>query len=379
VITTGLDNLRARGFDHLLGRRFGLVCNQATITRDSRHILEVLPRENMVAIFGPQHGLFGHTQDNMIEWEGAPDSRWNCRIHSLYGEHRKPTEEMLDGIDLLLIDLPDIGSRYYTFAWTMAFCLEAAWELGIECLILDRPNPLSGKKMEGPSLDPEYRSFVGLFPVPIRHGLTLGEIARLMFGNVAVESCRGWDRTQYFRETDLPWAMPSPNMPTADTALVYPGGCLLEGTTLSEGRGTTRPFEIFGAPWLDAFSLAQRMNGLDLPGVRFRPIQFEPTFQKHAGQICEGCFVHVTDYRAFEPVQTYAHVLAQCHRDSGENEFWKLPPYEYEAEKMPVDILWGSPWLRESIEVGTMEKGLRDAQTFGMADFWKERQAHLIY
>lgn len=341
MVRTGLDRLAARGFDRLQGRKYGLLCNQATITADGRHIFEHdLPP--FTALFGPQHGLFGHTQDNMIEWEGSG------RTYSLYGEHRKPTPEMLEGLDLMVIDLPDIGSRYYTFAWTTVLTIEACRESGIGVLVLDRPNPLGGVVTEGPIN--ELISFVGLRPVPIRHGLTLGEIA-LREGPVEVLSAEGWSREVLFPETGLPWAMPSPNMPTFDTALVYPGGCLLEGTTISEGRGTTRPFEIFGAPGFSG--LDRELNALDLPGVHFRPIQFQPTFNKHAGELCDGCFVHVHDRAALQPVLTYVHVLAACFKRRPEG-FWKQPPYEYEHEHMPIDILWGSSALRESIERGAL-------------------------
>jgi uncharacterized protein YbbC (DUF1343 family) len=225
-------------------------------------------------------------------------------------------------------------------------------------LVLDRPNPLGGEIVEGPGIASGYESFVGLHSVPIRHGMSLAELAQDLRERfypsleLAVEPVRGWDRRQMAHDTGLPWAMPSPNMPTPDTALVYPGGCLLEGTNLSEGRGTTRPFETVGAPWLDGWALADAMNELGLLGVWFRPIQFQPTFQKHAGAICEGCFVHVTDRFAFRPVQTYAHLLQTAWRLSGGLMGWKEPPYEYELEKEPIDILWGSPDLRSAIEAG---------------------------
>lgn len=340
MLHTGLDCLRARDFDRLRGRRFAVVCNQATVTSDFRHLLEILPKTGLTAIFGPQHGLYGHTQDNMIEWEG--DAGLAIPIYSLYGAVRKPTAEMLRGVDLLVIDLPDIGSRYYTFAWTACLCAEACEELGIEVLILDRPNPL-GRSVEGPIN--ELHSFVGLHPVPIRHGLTLGELVSKFHPNVQIETYRG--------EGEPVWVMPSPNMPTLDTAFVYPGACLIEGTTISEGRGTTRPFEIFGAPHLIKEDLAESLNALGLPGVHFRPLQFQPTFQKFAGELCEGCFVHVKDRGTFQPVRTYAHILDACYRAKPDG-FWKQPPYEYEEVHLPIDILWGSSALREGIEKGDL-------------------------
>lgn len=345
MVETGLDRLHFREYDRLNGRPYGILCNQATITRDCRHILELPLPPGLKAIFGPQHGLYGHTQDNMIEWEGS--TRGLVPIHSLYGQHRKPTPEMLQGIDLLVVDLPDIGSRYYTFAWTTVLAIEACQEAGVDVLILDRPNPLGGIVREGPVN--EIKSFVGLRPVPIRHGLTLGEIARSIKDDVQIEEATGWRREDLFPATGLTWAMPSPNMPTFETALVYPGGCLLEGTTVSEGRGTTRPFEIFGDPEFDSAEIAAALNELSLPGVHFRPIEFQPTFNKHEGQICRGCFVHVTDAARFQPVRTYAHILHESYRRKG-GDFWKQPPYEYEYEISPIDLLWGSPWLREAIQ-----------------------------
>ncbi len=358
MVSSGLDCLVSRGFDSLHGRSVAFLCNQATITRDGKHLFEhILPSSlDVRAVFGPQHGLFGHTQDNMIEWEGAIDPRFGVPIYSLYGEHRKPTPEMLAGVDLLVVDLPDIGTRYYTFAWTMAYCLEACAELGIDVFILDRPNPLGGVVTEGPLIEPGFESFVGLYPIPIRHAMTLGELARWICEyrglnlNLDIEECQGWDRTMLAHETGLPWALPSPNMPSPTTALLYPGGCLLEGTTVSEGRGTTRPFEIVGAPYVDAFALCRRMNDFELPGLHFRPVQFQPTFNKFAGEVCEGCFVHVTNPHAVRSVHAYVLLLAQLWRFNRDQSFWKSPPYEYEYVKMPIDILSGSTTLRSHIE-----------------------------
>lgn len=351
----GLDALRERGFDRLAGKRFALLCNQATIACDRKHILDLISPS---VILGPQHGLWGHTQDNMIEWEGRPDPRFGCPIYSLYGERREPAPEWLHGLDLLVVDLPDIGSRYYTFAWSMALCLKVCQQIGLPVLVLDRPNPVGGDLIEGPGIEPGFESFVGLHSIPIRHGRTLGELAldlqqRFYTGlDLTVEPVVGWQRSHMAHDTGYPWAMPSPNMPTPDTALVYPGGCLLEGTNLSEGRGTTRPFETFGAPWLDGWQLASALNDLKLPGVWFRAIQFQPTFQKHAGQVCEGCFVHVVDRQALRPVLTYSEVLRVAWQQSSGRMQWKEPPYEYEFEKLPIDILWGSPALRGAVESG---------------------------
>lgn len=346
-----------------------------------------------MAVFGPQHGITGHTQDNMIEWEGEGNPH-GPRVHSLYGEVRKPTAAMLAGIDLLVVDLFDVGARYYTFAWTMSLCLEACGERGVPVLILDRPNPL-GRTVEGPVLDPALASFVGLYPVATRHGMTLGELARWVNGRLehpaelSVLEVSGWDGG-YFDRTGLPWVMPSPNMPTLETAVVYPGGCLLEGTNLSEGRGTTRPFEIFGAPYLDGRLLADGLNGEGLPGVHFRALEFEPTFNKHVGKVCGGCFVHVTDREAFRPVLTYAVALREVIRQVGivpSEELarlpecptflpnapevslpgfsWRRPPYEYEYTRRPIDLLTGSVNLTQAIESGATTRELKQLTQIG--------------
>lgn len=378
---TGLDALVGTGFEPLIGKRVGLLINQASCSSDGRHVLESLrgnPKVTLGAIFGPQHGLFGHQQDNMIEWEGKPDPRFGAPIFSLYGERRQPTAEMLSGLDLLVVDLFDVGSRNYTFAWTMAQTMEVCAEIGLPMLILDRPNPITGTHVEGPYLEPEFKSFVGWHSLPIRHGLTLGELAFWLKANfypkaeIDLLMCQHWPRSNEYELTELPWFTPSPNMPSARTARVYPGACLLEGTHLSEARGTTRPFEQFGAAWIDGWKLADRLNARRLQGVHFRPIQYQPTFHKFGNQLCEGCFVHVTDAPSFRPVRTYLALLQEAFalwKELGEPKasfvaageggawqsseltgFWKQPPYEYETEKMPIDILWGSPALRTWVE-----------------------------
>lgn len=411
---TGLDRLVQEGFASLHGRRVGLLCNQSSIDGRIRHIVDLLlPLHRagtltIQAVFGPQHGLFGHTQDNMVEWEGAKDARTGLTVHSLYGETREPSDAMLEGIDLFLVDIPDVGSRYYTFVWTMAHCLAACARKGIPVTVLDRPNPIGGLQVEGPMLRPGFESFVGLHPVPTRHGLTAGEIATYLRATelpdlqLEVVTLLGWSRSDYFDHLDLPWAMPSPNMPTVDTAVVYPGGCLIEGTNLSEGRGTTRPFEIVGAPFLDGWKWAEALNAIDLPGVIFRPIEFQPTFNKHAGKLCGGVFVHVVDRGAFEPVLTYVAMIQEAIRQSGFHELpsdmeqdatfrpqspecdlegfaWKRPPYEYERDRMPIDILAGDAWLRESIQGLEPLSGIRQRFLRECAEFEPVRRAAMLY
>ncbi len=275
----------------LKGRRVGLVCNPASINGDFRHIADRLasgPDATLAALFGPQHGFDADVQDNMIETGHAQDRRRQIPIYSLYSETREPTADMLAGLDALVVDLQDVGARIYTFIYTMANCLVACRKHGVKAIVCDRPNPIGGVDVEGPMLEPGYESFVGQFPIPMRHGLTIGELARLFNEHFAIGAkltvvpMSGWQRAMFWDETALPWVIPSPNMPTLDTAIVYPGMVLFEGTNVSEGRGTTRPFELSGAPWIDATRLAAQMNGARLPGARFRPVGFEPTFQKHA-------------------------------------------------------------------------------------------------
>jgi uncharacterized protein YbbC (DUF1343 family) len=326
----------------------------ASVSSGLEHASEILERGDgkqwrLRAFFGPQHGYLGQTQDNMIEWKSYEHPRLGIPVHSLYGEHRQPTPAMLENLDVFLIDLQDIGARYYTFIWTMFLCLRACEERSLPVVVLDRPNPINGMITEGPALDPAYRSFVGLHPLPVRHGKTIGELAQL-FRDEVFPRCRlivlpmkGWKRELWFDETGLPWVMPSPNMPTLETATVYPGMCLLEGTNISEGRGTTRPFELFGAPFIDAETLAQELNQSRLPGAHFRAAWFQPAFQKFAGEICGGAQLHVTDRNRFTPYRTGLEIIRTIRRVYGEFFHWRQPPYEYEFQRLPIEILLGGP------------------------------------
>ena len=311
MVLSGLDVLIEKNFDILKGSNVGLLVNQASVDSKLRHAVDIFAKEKsfkLKALFGPQHGLDGHTQDNMIEWNGYEDEKLSLPVYSLYGEVRQPSDEMLNGIDTVVIDLPDIGARYYTFLWTSLLMLEKCCKLGIRVVVLDRPNPINGMSIEGPILKTGFESFVGLYNIPIRHGMTMGELLFMMYmekglsGKFIVVTMKNWKRNMWFDDTKLPWVMPSPNMPTLDTAVVYPGMCLVEGTTISEGRGTTRPFELFGAPYFSSDILAESLKNVD--GLVFRKASFQPSFQKHVGKVCFGGQLHVIDRNAFESVFT---------------------------------------------------------------------------
>ena len=358
LVTLGIDRLLTRERHLVDGRRVGLLCNPASINAGFQHSADLLfedPAVTLVAIFGPQHGFRADLQDNMIETPHASDPRRRVPVYSLYSEVREPSPKMLDGLDALLIDIQDVGTRVYTFIYTMANCLRAAARQKLPVIVCDRPNPIGGVSVEGSLLDPRYASFVGQYPIPMRHGMTIGELARLFneaFGlgaDLHVVPLDGWRREMFYDDTMLPWVMPSPNMPTLDSAIVYPGAVLFEGTQLSEGRGTTRPFELIGAPWIDGERLSDAMNARALPGVWFRPVFFEPTFQKHARQTCGGCQLHVIDRRSFQPLRAAVELIDEFHRQDPSRFAWREPPYEYEHEQMPIDILYGSDRLRHAI------------------------------
>jgi uncharacterized protein YbbC (DUF1343 family) len=357
-IRTGLDLIRRDWPRNLNGSRVGLLVHPASVSRNLQHAIYLSLNSRkfkLAALFGPQHGFRGETQDNMVEWEGFRDDSTRLPVYSLYGKVRQPSPEMLRNIDVMVIDLQDVGSRYYTFIWTMALVITACRETGKTVVVLDRPNPLGGRLTEGPVLDPNYKSFVGLHPLPVRHGMTIGEIAVCLKSfNPGIElfviAMQGWKRRMWFEDTGLPWVLPSPNMPTVETATVYPGMCLLEGTNLSEGRGTARPFEIFGAPFIDPDVLIKRLSEFRLPGAVFRPLYFLPTFQKHAGIVCGGAQIHITERDKFRPFKTGVAVLKAVYELYGKHFLWKKPPYEYEERLLPIDILAGTDRVRNDIE-----------------------------
>ena len=359
MIRTGLDNFLHSPPDSISGHRLGLLCNQASVDRQYRHARGLIQKRHpgqLTALFSPQHGFFGDKQDNMIESDHIRDPILDLPVFSLYGRTRTPDEGMLAGIDTLVVDLQDTGTRVYTFVYTLSLCMEAAVRYGKKVVVLDRPNPIGGILTEGNCLLPEYTSFVGRYPIPMRHGLSMGELARLFNDHfnigcdLEVVPMTGWKRAILFNETGLPWVAPSPNLPTVPSTMVYPGQVILEGTNLSEGRGTTQPFELFGAPYLDTGRLSEQLEKSHLPGIIFREAAFEPTSNKWRGRMCAGFQIHVTDQAAYQPYFTSLSILKavlSLHRDSFE---WKPPPYEYEFEKRPIDLITGDPRIRKRIE-----------------------------
>ncbi|RPJ86506.1 MAG: DUF1343 domain-containing protein [Acidobacteria bacterium] len=388
MVKTGLEVLLTERIDLLKGKRVGVIANPSSVNAELDHIVDLLYRHpdiRLTTIMGPQHGARGETQDNMIEWEDYRDPVTGLPVYSLYGKARKPTPHMLKEVDTLVFDVQDVGARYYTFVYTMALAMEACGERGLEFVVLDRPNPIGGVQVEGPVLDPVFRSFVGLFPLAIRHGLTVGELARYFSGECGVKChlevvpMKGWHRDMFFEDTELPWIPPSPNIPTVESAVVYPGLCLLEGTNVSEGRGTTRPFEMSGAPWVNPDHLAKKLNCMHLPGVKFRPIHYIPTFHKWNGSMIGGVHIHVLDRHSFRPFST-GLALMMAYREQGLGEFrWKEPPYEYEYDKLPIDILLGNGKIREEIEQGESVEQIEAGWEEELEAFGRKRRRYLLY
>jgi uncharacterized protein YbbC (DUF1343 family) len=388
TIGLGIDRLLEIDRPLVAGRRVGVVCNPASVDAALRHTTDRLaddPDARVAAIFGPQHGFRSDLQDNMIETPHARDARRAVPVYSLYSETREPTAEMLRDIDVLVVDLQDVGTRVYTYIYTMANCMRAASRHGVPVVVCDRPNPVGGVEVEGSRLDPEYTSFVGQFPIPLRHGMTIGELARLfneefrLNCSLDIVPLAGWRRSMYYDETGLPWVMPSPNIPTLDSAIVYPGAVLFEGTRLSEGRGTTRPFELIGAPWIDGERLADAMNARRLPGVHVRPVVFEPTFQQHAKQTCGGCQIHVLARHLYRPVRTAVELIAEFRAQDPGRFAWREPPYEYEREKEPIDILFGSDRLRTTTDSGGDVAAFVGSWKPEEEAFRKTRDKYLLY
>lgn len=381
-VLSGLDVVSAHMPSQLRGKTIGILCHSSSITTDFRFITEIFGPGSgcrLAALFGPQHGISGQTQDNMIEWESTSDPLLGIPVHSLYGEHRKPTPEMLYGLEALVVDLQDVGARLYTYIWTVKLCMEACAEAGIPVFILDRPNPIGRVQPDGPVLREEYFTFVGGASIPLCHSMTIGEMAvwirrKYIPGcNLEVIRAEGWRRNSLYPETGLPWVLPSPNMPTPRTALVYPGTVLAEALNLSEGRGTVIPFELTGAPFINGHRLLGELRSRKLPGCSFRMHDYIPTFHKFAGQYCRGIQIHVTDASLFRPVATALHLFDSIIRTSPAGSLtFNPPPYEYEHRLMPFDILSGDSRMREVLEKGLSLSEEISRWDFSIAEFKTE-------
>ena len=385
-VLSGLERLLDRP-EPVRGLRIGLVANPSSITPGLEPAASALRSRRgvrLAALFGPEHGIAADAQD-LVEVGHSRDRETGLPVYSLYGETRVPTPQMLGGVDAMVYDVQDVGSRYYTFVYTMLHVMEACAREGKRVVVLDRPNPIGGDAVDGNVLDPEYRSFVGMHPLAVRHGMTAGELALLFRGELSLDldlhvvPMRGWRRPMAYEDTGLPWVLPSPNMPTLDTAYVYPGGCLVEGTNLSEGRGTTRPFELVGAPWLDGRALARSLDRERVPGCGFRAATFVPTFQKHAGLVCHGVQVHVTDRRLFPAFLAYLLLVHHARRQDPRRFAWRDPPYEYERVRRPFDILCGTDRIRKAIEAGVSPRRLAASWRKERAAFRKRRARFLLY
>jgi len=389
-VVPGIEVLARRRYAPLRGLRVGLVCNPTAVDRRLRHAADLLaaaPGVRLVSLFGPEHGVRGDVQ-YMAAVLDERDRVTGLPVHSLYGsapESLRPGPSHLAGLDALVFDVQDVGTRFYTYQATMMLCMEAAAAAGLRFVVLDRPDPVGGSAVEGPALRPGFESFCGMHDIAVRHGMTVGELAGLFRAergidvDLEVVPCEGWRRRRSYGETGLPWVLPSPNMPTPDTALVYPGMCLLEGTNLSEGRGTTRPFHLVGAPWLDAAQLARDLEAERLPGVRFRAAGFTPTWDKHAGVLCHGVELHVFDPEAFRPFRTGLACVAVARAQDPDRFAWRTAPYEF-VEGIPAfDLLCGSERERRAIEAGAGWRELARAIAPEERAFARRRTPFLLY
>ena len=359
MVITGLESVIKELPAKLKGKRIGILCHAPSITRDFEHISEIFYKRKdckLTALFGPQHGIHGQTQDNMIEWQSQKHPVFNIPLYSLYGENRKPTSAMLENIDIFLIDMQDVGARLYTYIWTVKLCMEACTEAGIPVWLLDRPNPVAKLPFDGPVLKKEYFTFVGGASIPLCHRMTLGEMA-LWLKEKYYPTCdlnivwmKNWRRSSLFNETGLPWVLPSPNIPTLQSAVVYPGTVLIESLNLSEGRGTSIPFELFGAPFINSVRLKKNLDDRKIKGCVFRPHDFIPTFHKFKGELCYGMQIHITDTGKFEPVLAAIEIFDAIVETSEPDSLkFKMPPYEYEYNLMPFDILSGDSGIRNTL------------------------------
>jgi len=389
MVRTGLEVFLSSFPAEFRGKRAGILCHAPSVTPDFMHIVDLFAPGDLCrvgAVFGPQHGLFGQTQDNMIEWEGYPHPVYGFPVFSLYGKHRTPTPEMLENIDFLIADIQDVGARLYTYVWTLKNCMQVCAEQNIPIVVLDRPNPIAPLRSDGPVLDENFFTFVGGASIPLCHRMTTGEIA-LWIKDKYIRNCdlrifrmEGWKRSMFYSDTGLPWILPSPNMPTLNTAVVYPGMVLFEAMNISEGRGTTIPFELFGAPFIDPFRLLKHLNSKKIPGCAFRIHNFIPTFNKYTGILCNGLQIHVTDTSVFRPVGTALEILDSIIRTT-EKEMVRFnnPPYEYEEKLIPFDILSGDSGMRQALLSGTPLFRERERWEEAISEFEKEFRRLALY
>ena len=387
-VATGLDVFRDEYGLKLKGYRLGLLSNQASVDsqlKPAKEIVSGLLPGQLRVLFSPQHGYWGIDQENMIETDHSHDRELDIPLFSLYSDTREPLPEMLDLIDVLIIDLQDVGTRVYTFASTLLNCLRATSKAGKKVIVLDRPNPLGGEMVEGNLLKSQLHSFVGPFPLPMRHGLTMGEMAKI-FGKKApitadleIVPMRGWNRNMIWQDTGLSWVMPSPNMPLPLTAQVYPGQVIWEGTNLSEGRGTCRPFEIFGAPFLDTHLIKKSLPPEARAGCFLQEVMFRPTFHKWEGEICRGFMIHILDHRLYHPYFSTMALLKAVLELHREQFAWREPPYEYEYKKMPIDVILGDSSLKFKIEKGADLLEIEETWREELKDFLEWREYYLLY
>jgi uncharacterized protein YbbC (DUF1343 family) len=380
----GVEVLLQDEMDLIKDKRVGLITNPTGVDQNVTSIVDLLfnnPDVNLTALYGPEHGVRGSAQAGAYV-EQYTDEKTGLPVYSLYGKTKKPTPEMLSNVDVLLFDIQDVGTRFYTYIYTMALAMEAAKENNIPIIVLDRPNPISGNKVEGPVLEDKYSSFIGEYPIPVRHGMTVGELAKLFnseFGigaDLTVVEMEGWKRNMYYDDTPLEWVLPSPNMPTLETAVVYPGAALIEGTNVSEGRGTTKPFELIGAPFINSDNLAAKLNSYKLPGVTFRAASFIPTFSKHANVLSHGIQIHVTDRNSYKPFETGLYIVKTIH-DMYPNDFQFRTPSA--AGISFFDNLVGNGSIRAAIEAGKSVEEMKAAWQTGLEEFNEIREKYLLY
>ena len=388
IVKTGLECLIATPPEWLYGKRIGLLCNPASVDSQFHHAQTLINKTfpgQLTALFSPQHGLYAEKQDNMIESENGMDSLLKIPLFSLYGKTRIPTQSMLENIDVIIVDLQDAGTRVYTFIYTLSYCMEAARDHGKSILILDRPNPINGLTVEGNCLSMDCSSFVGRYPIPMRHGLTIGEMASLLNHNYEI-GCHlevilmtGWKRAMRYADTGLPWVAPSPNLPTPASASVYPGQVLWEGTNVSEGRGTTQPFELFGAPFLEPERILSHLTDKDMQGIVLREAAFEPTSGKWQGKLCKGFQIHVTDPNIYLPYITTLKLLQAVMSHHANDFAWKNPPYEYEFERLPIDLIIGSSEIRKRLEHLNSLDDIANSWKPELSRFVRESRNHHLY